>query len=160
MSGVVRLIAVWVVGILGFAFGSDRADINVHRQVIHVFYARPLKDQIAAFSTYSFDEQYAIYIYGNQIRHPPAMYLAKPFGGEGLKVLVQLSSRLMKAESDATIRDVVLVFSEMSSQMAYDVAGDSQLMQLLSQSVARMKSDSWKAISEKELRSIRAEAAP
>jgi hypothetical protein len=151
------LVALLVASSGGFAADTQKA---VDRQAtIDMFYSRPLKEQLTAFPSYAFDDQYAIYIYGNQVRHPPAIYLARPFGAEGRKVVQPLSLALNQASDDGTIRDLVLVFSEMNSQMAYDVASDQQLMQILTEAVARMKNQGWKNISTKELQSIRAARA-
>jgi hypothetical protein len=140
----------------GIASGSsyDGSD----RKIIHAFFQMPLKDRLAHFTTYSIREQYAIYIYGNQKLEPPAMYLARPFGAEGAKVVPLLRARLAAASDDATIRDIVLVFSEMSSQGAVRVAQDQKLMKLLTDSVAKMKDPGWRSISEHELEKIRTSA--
>ncbi len=134
---------------------SSHVDTRAYRKEIDTFYAKTLKDQIATFTSRPFEEQYAIYIYGNQVRHPPAIYLARPFGSEGEKVVAPLSKKLIDAHDDLTVRDTVIVFSEMSSQKTYDVAGDERLMKFLSDAVAGMRNPDWKAIAEKELRNIR-----
>jgi hypothetical protein len=149
LSAIVILISFPV---LGF---STHVDTRTYRKAIDAFYSQTLNDQIATFSDRPFEEQYAIYIYGNQVRHPPAIYLARPFGSEGEKVVAPLSKKFIEAHDDLTIRDLVTVFSEMSSQKTYDVASDERLMELLSNAVAGMKNPDWKAIAGKELQSMR-----
>lgn len=139
--------------LLGIASGSSRDGSD--RKVISAFFQMSLKDQLTHFTTHSIREQYAIYIYGNQKREPPALYLARPFGAEGAKVVPLLTARLATASDDATIRDIVLVFSEMSSQGAVRVAQDQKLMRLLTDSVAKMKDPGWRSISEHELERMR-----
>lgn len=80
------------------------------------------------------------------------------YGAEGAQVVPLLTERLTTASDDATIRDIVLVFSEMSSQGAVRVAQDQKLMRLLTDSVARMKNPGWRSISEHELERIRSSA--
>jgi len=134
---------------------TGQVETRAYRKTIDAFYVQTLKDQIATFANHSFEEQYAIYVYGNQIRHPPAIYLARPFGSEGESVVAPLSKKLIEAHDDLTIRDLVTIFSEISSQKTYDIAGDGRLMELLSGAVDRMKNPDWKALAVKELQSIR-----
>lgn len=156
MKALSRLVLVGCVlsaSLCGIASGSSHDGSD--RKIIHAFFQMPLRDQLTHFTTYSIREQYAIYIYGNQKLEPPALYLARPFGAEGAKVVPLLRERLAAASDDATIRDIVLVFSEMSSQRAVRVAEDQELMRLLTDSVAKMKTPGWKSISEHELERIR-----
>jgi hypothetical protein len=149
LSAVAILICLPIVGM------SSHDGARAYRKTIDTFFAQALKDQIATFTSHPFEEQYAIYIYGNQVRHPPAVYLARPFGSEGARVVAPLSKKLIEAHDDLTIRDLVTIFSEISSQMTYDVAGDERLMTLLHNAVAGMKNPDWRAVAAKELQSIR-----
>lgn len=151
LVGCVLSASLWGVASASSYDGSDR-------KIIHAFFQMPLKDRLTHFTTYPIREQYAIYIYGNQKLEPPALYLARPFGAEGAKVVPLLRERLAAASDDATIRDIVLVFSEMSSQGAVRVAQDQKLMRLLTDSVAKMKDPGWRSISEHELERIRSSA--
>lgn len=128
----------------GIASGSSRDGSD--RKVISACIQMPLKDQLTHFTTHSIREQYAIYIYGNQKREPPALYLAWPFGAEGARVVPLLTEQLATASDDATIRDMERV------------AQDQKLMRLLTDSVARMKNPGWRSISEHELERIRSSA--
>ena len=77
--------------------------------------------------------------------------MAASLAAEGRTIVEPLSSRLMAATDDLTIRDLVMVFSAMSRQRAYDVGRDERLMTLLRDSVARMKDPDWKRIVEKDV---------
>jgi hypothetical protein len=125
------------------------------QSTISNFFEKPTTTQVAKFRLYSIDDQYAIYLYGNQRLEPPAQYLAAPFGAEGRKVVCYLSQRLTRTSSDATIRDIILVFSRMSLERAYNVGKDVKLMQLLKTSLARIRDPGWKKIAEGMLASIR-----
>jgi hypothetical protein len=125
-----------------------------HQAVVDTFYAKSLKDRISEFSQYAFDDQYVIYLYGNQVQHPPAIYLADPFAARGASIVPLLSDRLRATTEDLTIRDIVMVFSAMSRAKSYDVAGDEQLMKLLKESANRMKDPDWKALVEKEISTV------
>lgn len=96
------------------------------------------------FSNYDIDMQYAVYICGMQFIHPPMMYLAGLFAKEGNKAVGFLKTKLMEANDDLTIRDLILVFNRMSWLKTYDVANDDELMHLISDRVGGMKDPGWK----------------
>jgi hypothetical protein len=146
------LFALLSVGLVGWPLVAYTGDMQ---RVIDTFYGQTTKEQVASFSGYPLEEQYAIYIYGNQVRHPPAIYLAAPFARAGDKVVPFLLGRLKSAKDDPTVRDLVLVFSEMNRQTTYDVAGDAELMRQLESSIAAMKNQGWRGIAEGELAEIR-----
>jgi hypothetical protein len=107
------------------------------------------------FSNYDIDKQYAIYICGNQFVHPPMIYLGELFAREGNKVVAFLKSKLLEANDDLTVRDLVLVFSEMSRLKTYDVANDGELMYLISERVGGMKDPGWKQTTQEMVAEIK-----
>jgi hypothetical protein len=124
-------------------------------QLTEYFYGKPLKERVAQFVAADLEKQYAIYICGNQYLEPPAMYLAKPFAREGSSAVGFLKTKLSQASDDGTIRDLVLVFEEMSKQRTYDVAGDGDLMGVIAASVGRVKDADWRQACERSLGEIR-----
>jgi hypothetical protein len=150
------LLAICVTAAWSCAIAADQKPWHAHQRVVDAFYTKSLKERISTFPRYSFNEQYAIYLYGNQVQHPPAIYLAEPFASQGKSVVLPLSDRLRTATDDLTIRDIVMVFSAMNRAKAYDVAGDEQLMRLLGGSAKKMKDPDWQAIVEKELSALQA----
>jgi hypothetical protein len=118
------------------------------------FYGKPLKIRIAEFGNYELEKQYAIYICGNQFIEPPATYFAEPFAREGSKVVGFLKAKLSQTNDDGTIRDLILVFTEMSRQKTYAVSADRDLMKLMGASVARIKNDGWRQTTEQMLSEI------
>lgn len=108
-------------------------------ELTRTFFRKPIQAQMKEFGDRSLDEQYAIFICGNQIIHPPAMYLSQPFADQGPRIVEFLRMKLIQAEGDLTIRDIIRVFVEMSRQGTYDVAQDPSLMTLMTESAARIK---------------------
>ena len=121
---------------------------------IKTFFKMPLKEQIDKFGSYTLDEQYSIYICGNEVVHPPAMYLATSFARNGKAVVKLLKIKLSETIDDLTIRDIVLVFSEMKKQKTYNVLEDSALMKLLRNKVATMQNEDWRKIVEEMMNEI------
>jgi hypothetical protein len=118
------------------------------------FLKKSPETQMAEFTQYDLEKQYAIYICGQEIE-PPLIELARPFAREGEKVVPLLKAKLLAAPNDPTIRDIVNVFAEMSRQQTYDVVGDADLMNIIEKSVGRIKDPYWKQFSEKKLSQIR-----
>jgi hypothetical protein len=68
-------------GIFGCQPHAD--GVKESKLIRHFFLDMSEDDQEREFKNYSLDEQYNLYIWGNQVVHPPAMYLAKPFAQQG-----------------------------------------------------------------------------
>jgi len=122
---------------------------------VTTFFQKPDKEQEAEFRQYALEQQYALFLCGNQVMHPPAMYLMVPFAMGGKRVVGFLQSKLAQATEDLTIRDIVLVLEEVQRQKTYDVAGDRDLMQLITDSVARIKDDDRRHFIEQMVRDIK-----
>jgi hypothetical protein len=131
----------------------------MHQGVVDQFYSKPMKERLATFAEYSFDQQYAIYLYGNQVQHPPAIYLIDAFAANGQEIVAPLSARLAASDDDPTIRDLVMVFAAMNRQKKYNVAQDESLMRQLTEATSRMKETDWKKIVERELSTVRSGAS-
>lgn len=116
-----------------------------------MFHGRPFKVRVADFTNHDLATQYAIFICGNQFRHPPAIYFAEPFAQRGEEAVPFLKEKLVGANDDLTIRDIILVLTEMSRRNTYDVAGDSELIRLMTASVEKMRDEDWKRMAQENL---------
>lgn len=123
------------------------------------FFSKPTTTQMAEFSSLDIDSQYAVFICGNQVREPPSIHFATPFAKEGKSVVGFLKSKLVTASGDLTIRDILLVFSEMSRRKTYNVAGDADLIKVITEAVGRVKDPYWKKTSEQSLSEIQQQAS-
>jgi len=121
--------------------------------LIDTFFRKSDEVQMAKFSAYPLEKKYVVFICGNQVIHPPRLYLAGMLAQEGAEVVDFLKDKLKKTSGDLTIRDIIYVFSEMDRLGTYDIADDDELVTLLANSVNRMKTD-WKTVTEKTLRGI------
>jgi hypothetical protein len=111
-------------------------------------------EQVQKFKNYSLDEQYEIFLFGNQAVHPPAVYLANPFAEQGPIIVQFLKVKLKNARKEVTIRDIVSVFSELARMNLYDFSKDSELMGLLDRKVNDMRGI-WKETTLKMISEIR-----
>ena len=118
------------------------------------FFSKPTTVQMAEFDSLTVENQYAVFICGNQVREPPSIHLATPFAKEGAAVVGFLKAKLTNADGDLTIRDILLVFAEMSRQRTYNVAGDGDLMRVITAAVGRVKDADWKKVCERSFGEI------
>ena len=123
-------------------------------ELAKIFFRKPIKTTIAEFGDYDVEKQYAIYICGNQYMHPPMIHLAEPFASEGEKIVDFLKARLLEADDDLTVRDIVVVFAEMRIQKTYNVAGDGDLMEIMQEKVNNIKNPDWRRLVEQDLNEI------
>src|SRR5262245_31771868 len=103
------------------------------------FFQKPASVRMNEFGTLDVERQYAVFICGNQFMEPPTIELAGPFAKEGQAVVGFLKAKLAAARGDLTIRDILLVFEEMSKLKTYDVAADSDLMKVIELAVGKVK---------------------
>jgi hypothetical protein len=136
---------------------EDSSSLNCSK-LNKTFFRKPTAEQMAEFSGLDIENQYAVFICGNQVREPPSIHLATPFAKEGQSVVGFLKARLTAATGDLTIRDILLVFSEMSRGKSYNVAGDADLMKVITEAVDRVKDPFWKKTSEQSLGEIQRQA--
>jgi hypothetical protein len=110
-------------------------------------------EQIKQFKNYSLEEQYEIFEFGNQVVHPPAIYLAYPFAQQGAAIIPFLRKKLETEKDEARIRDIALIFARVAGLKLYDFSKDIELMSLLNQKVNNMQG-MWKGVTLKFLSEI------
>jgi hypothetical protein len=93
-------------------------------------------------------------IFGNQVVHPPAIYLIDEFARHGPSVIPLLRSKLQAIDSELTLRDIVSVCDRMNQLGTYDVGRDRRLMHLLEDRVAAMRGP-WKPLTQGMVNKLR-----
>lgn len=121
-----------------FGCVSYGADVKFNNLTHDFYHMTTTDEQERQFSKYSLEEQYDIFIFGNQVVHPPATYLARQFAKQGPVIVPFLKDKLKAAQDEVTIRDIVLVFSRLAQLKLYDISNDNELMTLLDQRVNNM----------------------
>ena len=124
-----------------------------YEKMISTFFKMTSTEQIEQFSGYRLDEQYEIFIFGNQVVHPPAVYLAEPFAEGGVDIIPFLKSKLESTQKDVTIRDIVTIFSEMRRLKIHDFSKDQGLIELIENKVNAMDGI-WKDTAQKMVSEI------
>ncbi|MFZ6765912.1 hypothetical protein ACO0LM_02420 [Undibacterium sp. Di26W] len=134
------------VAILFSLFGciSGNAEVS-NRQDYLNYFRMSITEQIKQFKKYSLDEQYNLFLFGNQVMHPPAIYLAHTFAEQGPQVIPLLQKKLKVTQDELTIRDITAVFLEFSRLKTYDFSKDADLMKLLKKKTGDMH-EGWKKV--------------
>jgi len=120
-----------------FGCVSNAADVKPSKMASD-FFRMPISEQAKQFKNHSLDEQYELFIFGNQVVHPPATHLASSFAEQGPLIVPFLKSKLKATQEEVTIRDIVLVFSRLAQLKLYDFSKDAELMGLLDKRVSDM----------------------
>lgn len=125
--------------ILFILFGcvSNAADVKPSKMVSDFFHM-PTSEQVKQFKNHGLDEKYELFIFGNQVVHPPATYLATSFAEQGPIIVPFLKNKLKATQEEVTVRDIVLVFSRLAQLKLYDFSKDEELMGLLDKRVSDM----------------------
>lgn len=118
------------------------------------FFQQTTSEQIDAFGRHQIEDQYAILYFGNKIIHPPAVYLIQPFAEHGQSAVPFLEMKLISSRDDSDIRNIVLIFNEMSLQGNYLIPCESTIMSLLEKKVLSLK-NLWKPSLENTVREIK-----
>lgn len=130
--------------------GDEGADVAAAR----AFYAQPTAKQMMTFRQHALDEQLDLYFYGNQVRHPPAIYLARCFALGGERAVDLLRAKLSAENDDLTVRDISALLAAIAAMGEYDVSKDAKLMGALRSQVANMQDQGWRDTAEKKIVSI------
>lgn len=123
---------------------------QLHRDFFHL----PTSEQVKRFHEYDIETQYELLVVGNQVVHPPAIYLAEEFAKQGKSIVPLLRNKLAEAKQEATVRDVVGILAEMHRLRTYDVASDANLMALVKERTAAMRGQ-WKPVTQHMVDEIR-----
>jgi len=123
-------------------------------KMVSEFFRMSTNEQIKHFNDYNLDEQYELFIFGNQVVHPPAIYLADLLAEQGPGIIPFLTAKLQATQDEITIRDIMTVFEYMAQRKVYDFTQDTELITLMEQRVNKMDG-LWKGTALEMLSNIR-----
>jgi len=146
-----------IIGALWFICGTAVCGCGNYRFERHVVFGGPPATRIDRVRQYSLEDQYRIFRYGNDVVEPPLFGLAEPIAERGATAIPFLQKQLNAEPDDTTVRDLLLIFQEMTSLKSYDVKGDSVLMSTLDTRAAAIKNKEWRSVCSRMLGSIKGE---
>ena len=132
---------------------SSIAEVQPSR-MIEDFYRLSTSEQLKVFKIHSVEEQYDLFLFGNQTVHPPAVYLARPFAEQGASIVPFLKGKLIATRDEITIRDITTILTELYYLKLYNFQEDADLLDVLDQKVNLMQGI-WKDTTIKMLAKIR-----
>jgi hypothetical protein len=121
------------------------------RQLERGFLRQPFETRIARLNTYSLEDQYKIFRYGNDRVEPPVLELANPIAQRGSAAVPFLIGKLESETDDISLRDILHILEMMAAFKTYDVKADADLVALLRTRLDGMKDPEWQAICRKML---------
>jgi len=119
------------------------------------FFDRPAVDRVERLRSYSLEDQYKIFRYGNDRIEPPAIGLAFPIAERGASAVPFIMDQLKVSSDDIAVRDNLLIFEMMQASGSFNVNSDDRLMQMLSAKILGMKDKEWRTICSKKLQRIK-----
>ena len=115
------------------------------------FFSQPIETRVARMGSYSLDDQYKIFRYGNDRIEPPVLELANPIAQRGSAAVPFLIGKLESETDDISLRDILHVLETMVAFKTYDVKANAELIALLRTRIDGMKDPEWQAICRKML---------
>lgn len=95
---------------------------------------------------YSMEDQWKIFLYGNQVIHPPVMTLASPLARRGGSMFRFILSRLEITDRDLDYRDSLTVFQSMQQHGDYLVCEDIDAMKTIQSNQQKIRNLDWRRV--------------
>ena len=110
------------------------------------FFREDIMTRNQRLTTYPMLEQWKIFLYGNQIIHPPVTGLAEPLAQQGEPMLRFILKELESSRNDLDYRDSLVVFWLMQQHGIYPVCNDEEVMQKITANQWRIRDSGWRQI--------------
>lgn len=110
------------------------------------FFNGEIRSRVERLETYPLEQQYRIFLYGNQTIHPPATGLALPLARKGKPALDYILEQLSKSENDLDFRDSLVVFQMMQWGGHYNVCADVAAMEVIKSNKMRIHHAAWRNV--------------
>jgi hypothetical protein len=141
----------FVFGVLAAIVGHLALVACDDRRLERGFLRQPFETRIARLNTYSLEDQYKIFRYGNDRVEPPVLELANPIAQRGSAAVPFLIGKLESETDDISLRDILHILEMMVAFKTYDVKANAELVALLRTRLDGMKDREWQAICRKML---------
>lgn len=136
-----------------FGCVSSNADV-VSSKFDDDFFRLSTSEQLRRYHGYDIEIRYELLVVGNQIVHPPAIYLVQEFAKQGPSAIPFLQSKLEQAKEEASIRDIVAILVEMHRLKLYDETINKSLKALVENRANSMRGQ-WKPVTQRMLQEMR-----
>lgn len=110
------------------------------------FFAEGFQSRTERLERYPLDQQYKIFLYGNQIVHPPLTDLAIPIAKRGQTALDYILKELDHSQNDLDYRDSMVVFQTMQWGGYYNICRNSVAINRIKGNENRIRNVEWRNI--------------
>jgi hypothetical protein len=108
------------------------------------FFEGDILTRLERLETYPLEQQWRIFLYGNQVIHPPITGLALPVAKQGKAALTYILRQTEQSQNDLDFRDSLVVFQSMQRRGYYDVCGDEEAMQAIRSNEGKIRDPDWR----------------
>lgn len=95
---------------------------------------------------YPLEQQWQIFLYANQVIHPPLTGMALPIAKQGKPALDYILQQLEKSVNEADFRDSLVVFQTMQWGNYYNVCSDTPAMAAIRRNENKISHPGWRDI--------------
>lgn len=110
------------------------------------FFRGDIPTRMERLETYPLEQQWRIFLYGNQVIHPPTTGLALPIAKQGKPALDYILQQLEHPKHELDFRDSMVVFERMQQGGYYDVCGASTAMEAIRRNENRISHAGWRDV--------------
>ncbi|MFT3821920.1 MAG: hypothetical protein QM750_30610 [Rubrivivax sp.] len=110
------------------------------------FFRGDLSTRNQRLAGYTMEEQWQIYLYGNQVIHPPATGLAEVLARGHEPMLRFILRRLESTRNDLDYRDSMVVFQTMQWHGDYSICGDEAAFSKIKSNQYRIENADWQRV--------------
>ena len=104
---------------------------------------------------YPLEQQYEIFLFGMQKRHPPNTWLAWPIAKRGKEALDYVFERLESSEWDMDYVDSMEIFRALARGGYYPLCEDSIAMQNIESNATKIRHDDWRKFYKKSFTNLK-----
>lgn len=102
--------------------------------------------RVERLEAYPLEEQWPIFLYANQVVHPPLKDMALPIAKQGKSALNYIIEQLENPEHELDYRDALVVFDRMQRDGYYNVCSDRAAMEAIRRNKTKISHAGWRDV--------------
>lgn len=110
------------------------------------FFRDDISTRMERLEEYSLEQQWRIFLYGNQVIHPPNKTLALPIAKQGKSALIFILKQLENPKHELDYRDALVIFDRMQRDGYYNVCSDRVAMEAIRRNKTKISHAGWRDI--------------
>ncbi len=131
-----------LLSLLGWGLLSCSTNFSLEKE----FFKENASTRLERLDKYSLEKQYKIFLYGNQVIHPPAKILANPIAKKGQQAIEYVLEQLKTSNNDLDFRDSLVIFDAVQRGDYYDICSDSRVIKTIRANNLKVKNLDWRKV--------------